>query len=69
MSKYSKKWWKLLKIDNIDRESLHIFLNDLRDFNEVFKKDVTHGNIESDKKGFAISLGDAFMGKPQGWEV
>ena len=36
-----------MKITNIDREVLHIFL---RNFNEIFRKDVTYDSIKSHKK-------------------
>ena len=35
-----------MKITNIDRKLLH----DLRNFNEIFRKDVTYDNIKSYKK-------------------
>ena len=41
-----------MRIANIDREILHIFvhtMNKLRNFNEIFTKDVTYGNIKSHK--------------------
>ena len=43
-------------------------LNDLRNFNEIFRKDVTYDNIKSHKKpgGFTLSLEDTYFEKPQG---
>ena len=40
-----------MKIVNIDKENLYIFwLNDLRNFKEILKKDVTYDIIKSYKK-------------------
>ena len=56
-----------MKIANIDKEILHKLLNDLRNLNEIFRKDVSDDNIESHKKpGFHLSLEDTFFEKPQG---
>ena len=46
--KNPKKWWESIKIANIDRD----LLNSLRNFNEIFRKDVTLtcDNIKSHKK-------------------
>ena len=54
------------KTVNIDGENLHI---DLRNFNEIFRKDVTYDNIKSHKKPrFPLSLEDKFFEKPLwGW--
>ena len=42
-------------------------LNDLRSFNEIFRKDVAYANIIIHKKpGFTLSLEDTFLKKPQG---
>ena len=38
-----------MKIVNIDRENFHL-LNDLKNFNEIFRKDMTYAIIESHKK-------------------
>ena len=38
-----------MKTLNIEEENLH-FLNDLRNFNEIFKGDVTYDNINRYKK-------------------
>ena len=66
MSKYPKNWWKLIKIANIDRNSSNL-LNDIRNFNEIFKEDVTYDNIKSHKNhGFTLSLEDAFLENPEG---
>ena len=41
-------------------------LNDLSNFNKIFRKDVTYDNIKSHKKqGFTLSLEDIFLEKPQ----
>ena len=37
-----------MKLANIDREILHL-LNDLRNLNEILRKDVTYDNIKSYK--------------------
>ena len=39
-----------MKIANTDRDILNEILNDLRNFNEIFRKDVTYDNIKSHKK-------------------
>ena len=42
-------------------------LKGLRNFNEVFKKDLTYDDIESNKRqGFTLTLGDTFSEKQQG---
>ena len=50
-SKNPKTWWQLMKIANIDteRESSYL-LNNSRNFNETFRKNVTYDNIKSHKK-------------------
>ena len=45
----SKNPKKLMKLVNIDEENLHL-LNDLRNFNEFFRKNVIYDNIKSHKK-------------------
>ena len=50
---------KLMKTVNIDGENL---LNDLRNFNKSFRKDVNHDNVS---QGFTLSLEDQFLEKPQ----
>ena len=63
MSKNPKNWWKLIKIANIDRNNL---LNDLRNFKEIFRKDVSFHNIKSRKKqAFTLSLEVTFFEKQQ----
>ena len=42
-----------MKIANTDREGL---LNDLKNFNEIFRKDVTYDNIKNHKKPGFYSL-------------
>ena len=39
-----------MKIANIEQRSSSYLLNNLRDFNEIFRKDVTYDNIKSHKK-------------------
>ena len=64
-----------MKIANIDRESFHEWdlrnlLNYLKNFNEIFREDVTYDNIKSHKKqGFIFSLRDTVLGKPQGIQL
>ena len=49
------------------RRKSSYLLKDFRNFNEVFRKDVTYDNIKSHKKqGFALSLENTFLEKPQG---
>ena len=38
-----------MKIANIDREILENLLNDLRNFNGIFRKDVTYDKVKSRK--------------------
>ena len=46
-----------------------LLLNDLRKFNETFRKGVPHDNIKNHKKPvFTLSLEDTFFTKPQGEE-
>ena len=49
---HEKKQKKLMKLVNIDEENLHL-LNDLRNFNEFFRKNVIYDNIKSHKKNRA----------------
>ena len=45
-----------MKIANIDRNSSYL-VNDLRNFNQIFRKDMTYDNINShEKPGFYPSL-------------
>ena len=39
-----------MKIANIDRENSSYLLNNLRNFNEIFRKDVPYDNFKSHKK-------------------
>ena len=53
-----------MKIVNIDGENLYL-LSDLRNFNDIFRKDVTYDNIKIKKKqGLILSLEDIFLEKP-----
>ena len=45
-----KKSTKLMNIVNIDGRKPSYLLNDLRNFNEIFRKDVTYDDIQSHKK-------------------
>ena len=52
-----------MKID----ENYSCLLSYLRNFNEIFRKDVTHDNIKSHKKqGYTLSLEDEFFKISQG---
>ena len=54
-----------MKIINIDGENLEE-LNKLRNFNEIFRKDVTYDHIKSNKNQvLTLSLEDMFLEKPQ----
>ena len=56
-----------MKMANIEQINSSYLLNDLRNFNEIFRKDVTYDNIKVTKnQGFTISLEDTFFKKPQG---
>ena len=62
MPKNPKNWWKYL----ILTERIFIASERIEEFNEIFRKDVTYGNIKSHKKsGLHPSLEDIFLGKPQ----
>ena len=39
-----------MKIANIEQRNSSFLLNELRNFNEIFRKDVTYDNIKSHKK-------------------
>ena len=50
---WQRKYWQ--------RNSSNL-LNDLRNFNEISRKDVTYDNIKShSKQGFTLSLEDTFF--------
>ena len=58
-----------MKLANIDREILHL-LNDLRNLNEILRKDVTYDNIKSYKNPGIHPLFRRYsFGKPQGGGV
>ena len=42
-------------------------MNGLRNFNEIFRKDVTYDNIK--KQGFIVSLEDTVWEKPYGGSI
>ena len=47
---------KMMKIVNIDEENLHIFRpNDWRNFNEIFKKNLSYDIKSHKKQGFNLS--------------
>ena len=54
-----------MKKAHIDKRKSSYFLKDLRNFNEIFRKCVTYGNIKSHKKkkSFTFSLEDTFSEK------
>ena len=54
-----------MKIVNIVGENLHISANELKKFNEIFRKDVTYDNIKNHKKPVHHLL-FKFLKKPQG---
>ena len=51
-----KKPEKLIKIVYNEEKISSYHLNDLRNFNEIFSKDLTYDNIESHKKSKASFL-------------
>ena len=54
-----------MKIIIIDGDNLEE-LNKLRNFNEIFRKDVTYDDIKSNKNQvLTFSLEDTFLEKPQ----
>ena len=72
MLKNPKNRWKLIKIANIDRESLHIFWitgrTSVKLKCEICEnvKDVTYDNIKSHKKSsFHPPFRETFLEKPQ----
>ena len=46
----SQKSKKLTKIAKIDEENLYIFWNDMMNFNEIFRKNITYVDIKSQQK-------------------
>ena len=63
-----KKSKKSMKTVYIVREKYSCLLNDMRNFNEIFRKDVAYDNIESRKKKqhLILFLENTFFEKPQG---
>ena len=58
-----------MEIANIDRENLQV-LKDLRDFKEIFRKDLAYNDIKSHKKpGFLPLFRRHIFGKPAVVEV
>ena len=67
MSKNPKNWWKSLKIANIDREILDIFLKTWGISMKFSGKAWLMIILKVTKKqGFTLSLEDVFFEKPQG---
>ena len=61
-----------MTIVNTDEQNLHIFLpylsNDLRNFNEIFKKNVCYDNIKIHTKPELLALSRKYsFGKTTGW--
>ena len=52
-----------MKVANIDREILDKLLNDLTNFSEIFRKDVTYDNIKLQKSRVSPSLQDIHFSK------
>ena len=48
-----------MKVANIEQRKCSYLLNELRNFNETFRKDMTYDNIKSHKK--------VTFGKTKGW--
>ena len=58
-----------MEIANIDRENLQD-LKDLRNFKEIFRKDIAYNDIKSHKKpGFLLLFRRYIFGKPAVLEV
>ena len=54
-----------MKIADIEQRNASYLLNDLVNFTEIFRKNVTYDNIKSKKKqDFTLSLEDTFLKKP-----
>ena len=64
----SKKFKKLMKLVIMDREKSSYLLNDLRNFNKIFRKNVAYDNIKNQRKSRVHSFfrRDAFLEKQQG---
>ena len=56
---------KVMDIINIDEENLYNLLKELRNFNEIFKKNVTYILKVTNKQGFSLYLENAFLVKPK----
>ena len=55
-----------MKIVNMEGEKASYLLNSLRNFNEIFRKDVAFDNIKSHKiKTHFLNLGNTFLEKPR----
>ena len=52
-----------MKIVHIRRKQFSYLLNDLRNFNEIFRNDVA---LSENSKNFALSLENKLLEKPQG---
>ena len=63
----AKKPKKSMKIVNAEGENLHIFLNNLRNITEIFRKGVASDNIKIHKKqSFTLSLENTVLEKTTG---
>ena len=60
----SKNPKKKNEIVNIQEENLHLFWNKMKNFNEIFRNDMTYDNIKT--QGPIVSLKNTFFEKPQG---
>ena len=55
----------MTKLVTIEQTIFPDLLNDLRNFNEIVRKNATYDNIKSHKKwGFAFFPENTFLGKP-----
>ena len=67
MWKNPKNWWKLMKIANIDRETIHIFWTTLEISIKFSGKMCLMILLKVTKnKGFTLSLEETFFEKPHG---
>ena len=51
----------MIKIVNIGRQNFHIFNEELRNFNEIFRKDVNYDNFKSHKKAVLCLLSRRYV--------
>ena len=64
----SKKFKKLIKLVIMDGKKSSYLLNDLRNFDEIFRKNVAYDNIKNQRKARVRSFSrrDALLEKQQG---